>query len=269
METIAAHEIEPELAVAPPRRAPLPWRTQTLVVLASIVSVLLVVGGARAVLEAGRLAMAAVDGRPVVAHVTAIDYAPAPQGQPAQPVGVHFAYTDPWTGRRIVHDAPFAAPPEDPQTQPLPSSKPSAGSAVHVGDTLPLRIVGRAHHEHAYLWTASPWGKAGFLSLCGLAVMAVGVRLMMILYRWQGLRARLLRYGSAVVGTVVYKRSDLGDVARYYVRFGYATVPALDPREQEEQVSLEQWKQYDVGQPVTVLYDPDSPDRACLYALIR
>ena len=71
----------------------------------------------------------------------------------------------------------------------------------------------------------------------------------------------------ATVGTITHKRTEADDIVRYYLRYGYAP-SAGEGREREEQVSVEQWKEFEVGQPVTVLYDPDLPEQAGLYALI-
>ena len=56
-------------------------------------------------------------------------------------------------------------------------------------------------------------------------------------------------------------------MARYYLRYGYAAGSALG-QDREEQVSADHWREFQVGQPVTVLYDPNNPGHAGLYALI-
>ena len=92
---------------------------------------------------------------------------------------------------------------------------------------------------------------------------------MRTLARWRRLRVRLLQHGTAATGTIIHKQVEVGDVPRYFLRYGYATVSAAEKLEHEEQVSPEQWKRFEIGQPVTVLYDPDQPVRAGLYALMK
>ena len=54
-------------------------------------------------------------------------------------------------------------------------------------------------------------------------------------------------------------------MVRYFLRYGYRGGPEAG---REEQVSADQWREFQVGQPVTVLYHSDAPEEAGLYALI-
>jgi hypothetical protein len=273
METVIAHEIEPEIAAAPPRAARLPWRTQGLLLLAGMLALLLFLGGARALVEAGRLAWVALCGRSVTAQVTAIEMTgSAVQGQPAQQTGLSYRYRDPFTGRIVTQHARIAAP-EAGSDGVMPGLGAPAKSVVPpvipVGARLTLRVAGGPEHPLVYFWTPAPWGKGLFLTLCGLVVMGVSVRLLVVLARWRRLRARLLLAGQAVIGTIIHKHSEVGDTPQYFLRYGYATVGNAQPCEHEEQVNFEQWKRFEIGQPVTVLYDPDAPSSAGMYALMK
>ena len=98
--------------------------------------------------------------------------------------------------------------------------------------------------------------------------MLVSLLLLRRLLRWMGERLHLLRLGTATVGTITHKRTEAEDMVRYFLRYGYSS-GQTEGREHEEQVSMDQWKLFHVGQPVTVLYDPEEPERVGLYALIR
>lgn len=273
METVIAHEIEAVIAGPPPRMARLPWRTQGLLLLAGTLTLLLFIGGARALEEAGRLAWIALVGRPAIAQITAIDIAPEinPK-QPVQQTGLTYRYVDPQTGQMVSRHTRLVTMPSSPDGGLSGIGGPERippPPLLHLGQRLELRVAGGPSNPVIYFWSPAPWGKGLFLTLCGLAVMAVSLRLMLALSRWQRLRVRLLRSGYSVVGTIVHKRADVGDTPRYYLRYGYATVGAVEAREHEEQVNAEQWKAFEIGQPVTVLYDPDAPASAGLYALMR
>ena len=101
--------------------------------------------------------------------------------------------------------------------------------------------------------------------LSGGLVLAVSLLLLRRLLRWTGSRLHLLRCGAATIGTITHKRSESEDMVRYFLRYGYGGGPEGG---REEQVSADQWREFQVGQPVTVLYDPDNPAQAGLYALI-
>ncbi len=117
-------------------------------------------------------------------------------------------------------------------------------------------------------WQPDPRGRVLTLILSGSLVMLVSLLLLRRLLRWMGERLHLLRLGTATVGTITHKRTEAEDMVRYFLRYGYASGEA-EGQEHEEQVSMDQWKLFQVGQPVTVLYDPDQPERVGLYALIR
>jgi hypothetical protein len=271
LETVIPHEVEPEVAGPTPRKARLPWSTELLLLLSFALTLLLLVGGARAVFEAGRLAWAAAAGRHVQARLVEIDTVLGPDKTPVQ-TGAHYMYIDPYNGKTVTRYTPVdnAVDTEESSSQGLGiTTKRVPARLLHVGDPLSLRIIGGPDHQKIYFWTESPWGKGVFVALCGIAVMAVGVRLLLILTRWRSARTRLLRDGQAVVGTIIDKPTDFNDTPRYYLRYGYATTDALEPREHEEQVNHEQWKRFEVGQPVTVLYDPQTAERAGLFALMR
>ncbi|MBV9848142.1 MAG: DUF3592 domain-containing protein [Armatimonadetes bacterium] len=277
MEAVIAHEIEPEIAGPPPRAVRLPWRTQALLALAGALAALLFVFGARAILEAARLGWVAASGRAVAARVVAVRMEPGMvPGDPARPSGLQYEYVDPFDGslvRRFARISP--EPPRDPGAPPRIGTKarPAPPPVVRIGDRLPLRVARWRGRSVALFWRPSPLGKGFFLTLCGLVVMGVSVRLMQMLSHWRRLRTRLLSDGVAAVGTIIHKYAEVGDTPHYFLRYGYATVPAGESPgealEYEEQISREQWQRFEIGQPVTVLYDPAQPAQAGLYALMK
>lgn len=276
MEAVIAHEIEPEVAGPPPRMARLSWRTQSLLLLAGALTLLLLLGGARALVEVGRLGWVATSGRAVMARVTRVETEPsATAGQPAVPFGLQYQYEDPFTGTPISRFARLSVASSREGGGSMTGlsggrpGTPEAHPVVHVGDRLPLRVAHWRGRPVEYFWRPVPYGKALFLALCGVVVMAVSLHLMRTLARWRRHRVRLLGHGVAAIGTIIHKHADVGDTPRYYLRYGYATVPGGEELEYEEQVSREQWGRFEIGQPVTVLYDPDTPHSAGLYGLMR
>jgi hypothetical protein len=273
VEAVIAHQIESEVAGPPPRRnAHLPWGTQALLALAGALAVLLFLGGARALEEAGRLAWVGLWGRPATARVVSFEMSPKSIDHPSQPLGFQYAYHDPFTGRLVQAHAIL-------EQEPDPSGDPALGTGVpekpaplprlFVGQQVALRVAGGPAHEIVDFWSPAPWGKGVFLALCGLVVMGVGVRLTWALVHWRHVRVHLLQSGQAVIGTVIHKRTDVQDAPHYYLRYGYITAGAGEICEHEERVSQEQWQRFEIGEPVTVLYDPGQPAKCGLYALMK
>jgi hypothetical protein len=264
VETVITHEIEAEIAAPPPRRnAGLTPGTRALLALAGILALLLFLGGARALEESARLAWVGLTGRPATARVTEI----APGA-----AGFRYEYVDPFTGhaqRCYARLEPL--PPTVGDAAPGLGGPASAAPAprLFLGEHLALRVAGEGPRSIVYFWTPAPWAKGLFLALCGLVVMGVSLSLAVALARWRRLRVRLLRAGRAVVGTIIHKHTDVHDTPRYYLRYGYMTADTREACEREERVSAEQWKRFEVGQPVTVLYDPERLLQAGLYALMR
>ena len=276
MESVIAHEIEQEIAAPPPRIARLPWRTQALLVLAGALAVLLLLGGVRALLEVVRLGWVSAAGRTVTAHVTEVNTVPpSAPGQPAMPISLRYDYADPFDGTAVRRFARIGADSSREGGGAMPGmggraqGKIPVVPVIHIGDGLPLRVAHWRGRPVEYFWRPAPYGKALFLTLCGLVVIGVSLHLIRTLAHWRRQRTRLLGHGVAAIGTIIHKHADVNDTPRYYLRYGYATVQAGETLEHEEQVSREQWGRFEIGQPVTVLYDPDVPPQAGLYGLMR
>ena len=280
METIAEHHIEPEVASPPPRAARLPWGTSALLGVAVLLFGLFLCGGARALLEAAKLAWLGVAGRTATATVIAIQTAPSAfAGRPGRQVALRYRVRSPYpphvtlTGGARLYDAEAADGPGSPSPDDGPQRRfPRASTAVprpplfKVGDALPLRFAPWFGGPISHPWSPPPTGKMLFLSLSGGLVVCVSLLLLRRIARWRRHRLHLLREGVATVGTIVHKHANTDDSLRYFVRYGYSA--GGEACEHEEQVSADQWKALEVGQPVTVLYDPAEPTEAGLYQLM-
>lgn len=268
METVADHEIEPEIAAPPPRTAGLHPSVNLLMLAACLLFALFLYGGGRALWEAVKLGWVAVAGRTVTAHVQDVRTEPASvKGQPPRQTALQYAFTSPTDGsvqsrwmRLGGGDEASAGPMRSPSgATPVP--------VVHVGDALPVRCAAWPGGGLSYPWTKEAPGRIVFLTLSGGAIIVISVLLWRKLGYWRRQRLRLLRHGIATAGTILHKEARAEDAPRYFIRYGYASGDG--PHEREEQVSQEQWKTLEVGQPVTVLYDPDHAEEAGLYTLVR
>ncbi len=276
METLTEHRFEPAVSGPPPRRLSLPLGLLALNVTALLLFVVFLGGGVRALWEAAKLGWVGVSGQSVPARITAIDTLPgASVGQPALQTRLHYAYSSaPASGVRDGTGVLRLSDPVPPQNTPLATVGPlpahaSAASVFHVGDTFPLRRARWFGQTLLLPWPSNPSGKIAFLAFCGGLIAAVSLSLIRRLLQWTTRRVRLLGHGIATVGTITHKHSQAEDAAHYFVRYGYGdaqTPPA--PYEHEEQVTADQWKRLEVGQPVTVLYDPARPAVAGLYTLL-
>lgn len=272
METVAEHHIEPAVAAPPPRTARLPLGTNLLLLVAALLFALFVAAGLRALGEAAKLAWLGIGGKTVAARITDVQTAPsAIKGQPARQMGLRYEWTPP-DGRRQLRrgfarlydpdeagDGGFAgARPPRPRIAPKP---------FRVGDTFALRVAPWPGQSLTHPWSPPPTGKLFFLTLSGGLVIGVSLLLLRRIARWRRSRLHLLRHGLAAVGTIVHKHANADDSLRYFVRYGFAAAEGK-AHEVEEQCGADEWRGFEVGQPVTVLYDPARPDEASLYALI-
>lgn len=277
METLTPHAFEPAVSGPPPRRAFLPPGLLALVTLALFLFVLLLAGGASALLEAAKLGWVGVSGLPVAARITAIDttFGASPT-QPATQTRLHYVYPyAPFGGFVETGTLRLSSPAAPPGNTPFnalaaPPALAASAPIFHVGDTLPLRRARWLGQTLLLPWPARPGGKIAFLAFCGGLIVAVSLNLIQRLWKWTRRRVRLLGHGIATVGTITHKHSQAEDPAHYFVSYGYgdAQTPPLS-FEHEEQVTADQWKCLQVGQPVTVLYDPACPSVAGLYTLLR
>lgn len=247
----------------PPRRAGLPFRLTFLLAVAGLLLGLFVVGSGRALWEAGKLFWIGGAGRTVRAPIVSIQTEPDPEkGKPPHQVAIRYEAALPSSGGFVRRFGWVG----------LEREKTVSGAPprYQIGQTLPVRYAPWFGGVASHPWQPSPAGWITSLTLSGSLVLLVSLLLGRRLARWVGERRRLLRDGQATVGTITHKRTEAEDMVRYFLRYGYAakTGALSEGREREEQVSMEQWKRFEVGQPVTVLYDPNQPEQAALYALI-
>ena len=82
-------------------------------------------------------------------------------------------------------------------------------------------------------------------------------------------RKHLARNGTPTHGTITAKRQMRGKGTTYRLVFEYSIETADGPamREAEMDVTAKQFKCVSTGQAVTVLYDPERPERSMIYSL--
>ncbi len=270
MEAIVEHVLEPKLLAPAPRRLRLPWRTSLLLSVAVLLLGVFVLGSGRALWEGAKMLWLDSAGQTVSGKIVAVRTEPSPsKGQTSRQTAICYVadVPSPHGFRRqrgwIVLGAPAAAPGLESE-----AAKPQPVTAYGLGQPFPLRCASLFGTTVCQPWGPSPGSRIAALLLAGSLVLAVSLLLLRRLGRWAGSRLHLLRLGTATVGTITHKRSETEDMMRYFLRYGYADGAAAG-RDREEQVSADQWREFQVGQPVTVLYDPEHPNQAGLYALMR
>ena len=257
METLLEHKIETEVAGKAPRRAHLAVRLTLLLAVAYLLLGLFIIGSGRALWEAGKLGWISITGRTISGRIAEVREESSLEK----------------TGPK--HQTAFR------YTVMVPES--NAGSSVRsgwiglgrketrvysAGEPVPYRIASWFGGVAGSPWSPVPTGRLVSLLLCGGLVLLVSALLLRRISHWVREHLHLLRSGQAAVGTIIHKRTEAEDMLRYFLSYGYA--PTREQGlEREEQVSAEQWREFEVGQPVTVLYDPERPERASLYALLR
>lgn len=259
METVLEHPLEPEIAQPPPRHARLPGRRVFLLTVAFLLLGLFILGSGRALWEAGKLAWLAGRGTTVTGHIVAIHREPSLNKDMApRPVAVRYSVDFPRRRQdeRGVHRSGWIGWGQSEKGLP------------QLGQPLPFRHARWFGEDYGYPWQPVPSGRLASLVLSGGLVMLVSLLLLSRLTQWLKNHLSLLREGVATVGTIIHKRAAAEDIVRYFVSYGYAAAPG-EGCEREEQVSQEQWQQFEVGQPVTVLFNPAHPEQAGLYALMR
>lgn len=265
MEAVIEHTLEPELIGPAPRRLHLPLRARLLLLVAGLLLGLFAVGSARALWEGVKLSWLAEAGRPLSGKIVEIRTEPsAAKGQTPRQTAIRYLAAAPGphgsraqTGWIVLAEPPQALSAEN---RPVP-----AVPVFRLGQPFPLRVAFFANTVLCQPWGPNPGSRIWTLFLSGGLVLAVSLLLLRRLLRWTGDRLHLLRFGTAAVGTITHKRSESEDMVRYFLRYGFAGGPDAG---REEQVSADQWREFQVGQPVTVLFDPDAPQKAGLYALI-
>lgn len=262
MEAVIEHQLESELAGPTPRRLHLPLRARLLLVMAGLLLGLFVVGGARALWEGVKLSWLAEAGRPLSGTIAEIRTEPFPtKGRQPRQTAIRYSVVLPdksaQTGWIVLSEPPQ---PLSAEHRPAP-----AVPKFQLGQPFPLRLAFFGNAVLCQPWGPNPGSRIWTLFLSGGLVCAVSLLLLRRLLRWTVSRLSLLRFGTATVGTITHKRSESEDMVRYFLRYGYPGGPEAG---REEQVSADQWRQFQVGQPVTVLHDPAAPEKAGLYALI-
>ena len=277
MEALIEHTLEPEVAGPAPRRTRLPLRLTALLAVAVLLLGVFAAGSGRALWEAARLSWLAAAGHTAVGRIVRVETEPSEiKGQPPRPVAVRYASDLPGPSGTVHREGWIGlGTPPAPTNGPAPGRplpKPAAVPVVRLGQPVPIRYAPWFGGVASQPWVPDPRGRVLTLILSGSLVLLVSLLLLRRLLRWIGEPLHLLRLGTATVGTITHKRTEAEDMVRYYLRYGYAFGLGEERgkgREHEEQVSMDQWKLFHVGQPVTVLYDPDQPERVGLYALIR
>ena len=278
MEALIEHTLEPEVAGHAPRRTRLPLRVSLLLGVAILLLGVFVLGSGRALWEAARLSWLAASGRTSMGRIIRIETEPSEtKGQTPRQVAVRYACDLP-DAQGTVHREGWIGlggppPSSDGLSTGFAAGRPAPRPPISVpilrlGQPVPIRYAAWFGGVASQPWRPDPRGRVLTLILSGSLVMLVSLLLLRRLLRWMGERLHLLRLGTATVGTITHKRTEAEDMVRYFLRYGYSS-GQTEGREHEEQVSMDQWKLFHVGQPVTVLYDPDEPERVGLYALIR
>lgn len=271
METVIEHSVEPNVAMPAPRRAGLPLRVSLLLAVAMLLLAVFIAGSGRALWEGVKLSWLAEVGHRVTGHIIEVQLEPAAEkGQTPRQVAAKYACDIPAASGILHREGWISFGAESgPGGGPLPL-KPTAMPAAptfQVGQEMPVRYMSWFGQTVSHPWLPNPSGRILTLFLSGSLVMLVSLLLFRRLWCWMQERLHLLRQGTATVGTITHKRSEAEDMVRYFLRYGYSSGFG-EGKEHEEQVSADQWKLFHVGQPVTVLFDPDQPKRVGLYALI-
>jgi hypothetical protein len=257
METVLEHNIEAEIAGAAPRRAHLTVRMTLLLAVAYLLLGLFIIGSGRALWEAGKLGWVGMSGRTIPGKIAEIhSEATLEKNGPKRQTAFRYSV--------IVPEGASGA---SSRTGWIGLERKDT-RVYRVGEALPYRIAPWFGGLAGSPWAPVPTGRLVSLLLCGFLVLLVSALLIRRLTLWLQEHLHLLRLGTAAVGTIIHKRTEAEDVLRYFLRYGYAPTKE-HVLEREEQVSAEQWREFEVGQPVTVLYDPAQPECAGLYALMR
>lgn len=267
MEAMIEHVLEPEIAGPVPRRLHLPLQARLLLAVASLLLGLFIVGSGRALWEGAKLSWLARTGHTISGTVAEIRTTPAsPKDSALRQTAIRYTAFVLGPNGPVPETGWIAL--GEPPAVPNPDNQPAKAPAVptfSLGQSIPLRVALFGGAVVCQPWGQGAGGRIWTLFLTGGLVMAVSLFLLRRLIRWEGSRLHLLRFGTATVGTVTHKRSEAEDMVRYFLRYGYPGGPESG---REEQVSADQWREFHVGQPVTVLYDPKHSTRAGLYALI-
>ena len=225
-------------------------------------------GSGRALWEAAKLSGLDLFGQTVAGRIVAVKTAPRVKGQALRQASFRYeaAIPTPHGTQTLRGWVVLGAPDLPAGIDNTPAALPPAPQ-FRLGQSFPLRCASFFGVTVRQPWGPHPGSRILALWLAGGLVLSVSLLLLRRLGRWAGSRLHLLRFGTATVGTITHTRTETEDMARYFLRFGYAG-GAAQVHDREEQVSADQWRAFQIGQPVTVLFDPEHPEQAGLYALI-
>jgi len=263
--------LEPEATPPPPRSVNISLRSRLLLFCGAILFTAVIFGGAMAVVEAIEMGWLSTAGTPLTARITNVETPASPASTSS---GGHYAITYtydqvvpgralPQTGviRFDVPAPPGAsnAPGRSPAAQPVPKYR--------AGDILHFRYAMIAGRPIAQPWSSPPYRNISLLIAMGATLMLVGGVFLVRLSGWHRRRISLLRDGMAITGNIVKKRFDNLE-GKCYVAYSYRAHSDPVIREREEQCTPNQWKRFEEGDAVTVLYDPKQPATVGLYRLL-
>jgi hypothetical protein len=273
-EIIKDYKVEPELMAPPPRRLFLPLGTRVLFASAVLLIILFFYGGCLLLFNSAQLVYVAVTGKTAVAHIIRIDSVPSGDlKQSVVETGIAYQFDSPFPNNRPPQvqysKINLGEVPYDIQDY-LHRRRKGAFDIpdYHIGDPLLFRYTKWHGRTILHPWNRPPYAKIAAMSAMGMAVITVGFVIMRRLLHWRKGGLRLMRHGVATPGTILHKRSDTSEVPRYYVLYGFELTESGGTRQREERCTIDQWKKFDVGQTVTVLYDPADTSVAGLYPLL-
>lgn len=234
---------------------------------------LLAYGGVRSVFEAVKLSALAVHGTQLTAHIVAVSNGAMPATGSVGQTGFTYRF-DKYPGEGIAQQSTVVETgqtilPDRSLSQEAGASGRLKTKAYAVGDVLVFRTMNWMGHPVIHPWRPAPIGTGIFLAAAGLLVLFVSTTFLWKVVQWAQRRTLLIRTAEARIGTITHKFTTNDESPRFYVRYGFASGSSSEGIEKEEQCSSAQWRQFEVGMPVTVLVDPKDPSKYGLYKIIN
>jgi hypothetical protein len=136
--------------------------------------------------------------------------------------------------------------------------------AANLPVTIRVRSIGHApplFYDTPLEPGESPWAKIGFIFL--FAAFWNGI-LSVFVYQfyvtpWR--TRRLFRSGTAAPGTVISKRAGGSKNRTFHVGYQFRTPDGKTRKGESIAAPKDAWDKISTGDPITVLYDPNDPDR--------